>query len=360
MEGLPDDIFDVAQAVLAKPKGGSCPADWTWIKLHVGTNTIYKVAQTSSGKQFILRVYNQCSGVDHDPELAIIETLAKSGRHPKVLFSCADYRLEEFVDSQSLDIFQLHALPMLLQVVELISTLHNDTSLLKATMPLLTDKRPFILQVYESWLGDFKRAYQKIEDRVRGSKYAPLIQELRCLFGEDFQKTFSSLLPKGGELVLSHNDISPANLLLAKTNEVGEKGRMQLIDYEYCGLNYRGYDLAVLIEDIVTDYQHPHYPTFKMHTELRLTPEEEDAVVWHYVGCSGLKSSDSDAETYFKRLRGEVTACKIVFQLAGVLWGVSTHDWDAGFDENDCWRIEYARQRWDNFRSHMHSQFGWS
>ncbi len=359
MEELPEEAYDISKLAVEMTKGLTrvdIPSGWNLIKLHVGTNTIYKLTDITSGKRFLVRVYNQCSGVDHDLELTVIEALAKSGKHPKMLFACAQYRIEEFVDCQPLDIFQLHVPAMLLQVVELIAGLHNNVGLLKTTVPMLKDRRPFIVQVYESWLGDFKRAYPRIKEVVRNTKYAELIRQLACLFEEDFQKTFSSLLPKGGELVLSHNDISPANLLF--TTSKG-KGRMSLIDYEYCGLNYRGYDLAVLIEDIVTDYQHPEYPTFKMHKELKLTEEEEETVIWRYVTCGGMKASDPGAESYFKRLKKEVTACKIIFQLAGVLWGVSTHDWTAAFVENDCWRIEYAKQRWENFCQHMHNQFGW-
>jgi len=323
-------------------------------KLFVGTNTLYKITNNITNQKYVLKIYNKFSKIDHSLELSVIGYLSNKGKHPKVIISSPEYRIEEFIESPALDIFSLRTIPKLLKVVELISGLHNDIILKNNIEPLIKDKRPFILKIFEIWLDDFNKEYSHIKEMVKNTKYEGLIKELNSLFGETFKGVFSELLQTTGDIVLSHNDISPANLLCTnlKTQD------LCLIDYEYCGLNYRGYDLAVLIEDIVTDYMHPEYPTFKMHNELKISDSEENLIIHHYIKTGFSEKSDPEIEFYSKSLKKEVTSCKIIFQLAGVLWGITTHDWTkSNFDENNCWRIEYAKQRWQNFTNHMKNYY---
>ena len=38
-----------------------------------------------------------------------------------------------------------------------------------------------------------------------------------------------------------------------------------LIDYEYAGLNFKGYDLACYIHEMYIDYSHDDQPYFKVY-----------------------------------------------------------------------------------------------
>ena len=358
MEAFHENGIAVCEQIAQKEKSLSCCnqlGKWEWKQIHVGTNTIYKLANTD-GRKYIFKVYNPCSNLDHELELAVIEALAKSKQHPVVIYACNRFRVEEYIESPALDIYHLRTDSVLLSVVKLISAFHNNMELNSEIIPLLTDKRPFIRKIYESWLGDFKRSYEHIKSIIGNGKHKKLIDDLACLFREDFQKLFISLFPKDGELVLSHNDISPANLLYSQCG--GSIQELYLIDFEYAALNYRGYDLAVLIEDIITDYNHPDYPTFKMHNELKLSEEQENQIIIHYIRCSSIKPFGSEIKILAKKLKEEVKVCKIIFQLAGVLWGITTHDWNSTYNENDCWRMEYAQQRWEKFTEHMYKNFG--
>jgi len=325
--------------------------DWEYSKMHEGTNNIFKIFNKHSKEKYALKIYNKCSKINHALEHNIIEYLAELKRHPSIIYSSNDYRIEEFIEDSKVDILQLRSLSKLMQVIELIASLHSDSQLRDNILPAIEDKRPFVLAVNESWLNSFREVYYEIQETLKNTKYEEFSISLSFLLTEDFQELFRSLMPNTSEVVLSHNDISAANLLSIKNND---KVEMYLIDYEYCRLNYRSYDLATLFEDLITDYKHPEYPSFKIHHELAITPEEEDILLRHYISTRKLPKATKGVDMELKKLKQEVISLRIIFQLAATLWGLTTHDWSKkGFDENNCWRIEYAKQRWTVFQEYI-------
>lgn len=64
-------------------------------------------------------------------------------------------------------------------------------------------------------------------------------------------------------LVLNHNDLYGGNILWAThTPEI------ILIDFEFSGPNLLGMDLINFINELMSDYHHPHAPFFKIRTSL--------------------------------------------------------------------------------------------
>lgn len=340
-----NDFEKYLQRILrsALPRKGS----WTYSKMHVGTNYITKATNATTKETFIVKVYNKASKVDHRAEHAIIGSLCKAGLHPGVVCFSEDYRIEEFVENASIGVFQLRMMPKLLRVVELIASLHSNSLLKSQILPLIEDKQPFVLALNTSWLNTFLNLHPTIQETLRGTKYESFGDSLGYLLTADFRILLDSLTPHNSKVVLSHNDVSAANLMHSKH-------AMYLIDYEYCRPNFRGYDLAVLVEDVTTDYEHPQYPNFVMRRKLALSRKEENVLLRHYIRCCGLATSKALFKAELTKLRKEVRSLRVLFQLAGTLWGLTTHDWeDAEFDEDNCWRIEYAKQRWHIFADYV-------
>jgi len=321
---------------------------WSYSRMHVGTNYVAKVVNNYTKDHYVIKVYNKSSKVNHELEHAVIDKLSKVGLHPEVVCFNENFRVEKFIERAAINIFQLRAIPKLLRVVELIASLHSNLQLKNQILPFIEDEKPFVLSINDCWLRTFQELYPLIQETLKDTKYETFSNSLGYLLTEDFEALFKSLIPKTSEIVLSHNDVSAANLMQSKDSE------MYLIDYEYCKLNFRGYDLAVLIEDITTDYDHLDYPNFKIHHELALTKKEEKDLLRHYINSTEVAKTKSELQTELKKLKKEVRVLKIVFQFAGVLWGLTTHDWrNKDFDEEDCWRIEYARQRWVIFVNYI-------
>jgi thiamine kinase-like enzyme len=77
----------------------------------------------------------------------------------------------------------------------------------------------------------------------------------------------ATLLSLNSPVVLSHNDLLHANIMML------EDGSLQLIDFEYGGTNYRGFDLGVLENnlEVLTVYIVAWIPVL-LHQQLKVVP----------------------------------------------------------------------------------------
>lgn len=62
--------------------------------------------------------------------------------------------------------------------------------------------------------------------------------------------------------------------------------KFTLIDFEYSSLNFRGYDIASYVNEIMIDYMHPVNPKFKIYMEFFeqfMEEKELDRILTYYL-----------------------------------------------------------------------------
>jgi thiamine kinase-like enzyme len=113
------------------------------------------------------------------------------------------------------------------------------------------------------------------------------------------------VVPSNAEVVFCHNDVLAANIL--KLNN----GGIQLIDFEYGGINFRGFDIANHFNEYAggTDTGIPNY-------DWAPTPQQQEDFVKEYVKAS---SSDLEVEEMLEQVRAFV----MVNHLYWGLWAVN-------------------------------------
>jgi len=74
----------------------------------------------------------------------------------------------------------------------------------------------------------------------------------QCLF-KGYQEFWRSLVPRDGQIVLSHNDAQENNILAS----LADNEQIILIDYEYGGWNPMAIDLANYFNECTCDNAHP-------------------------------------------------------------------------------------------------------
>ena len=77
-------------------------------------------------------------------------------------------------------------------------------------------------------------------------------------------------------MVFCHNDVQGGNVLLRKDVPRGTEDSVMIIDYEFCGYNYRGYDLANHLCEWVYDYSNKAFPYY--HCQREYFPSKERQV----------------------------------------------------------------------------------
>lgn len=109
---------------------------------------------------------------------------------------------------------------------------------------------------------------------------------------QKYLEMFENIQPKGSPEVFGHMDTSTLNFLYVESED-----RVVIIDYDYSGYSYRGYDIALLLQDVKYDYNHPQYPFFTYEPGM----EPSNEIVAQYV-----KAYDQGIEMFF-----EVKRCMI-------------------------------------------------
>ncbi len=171
-------------------------------------------------------------GIMRFNELAISRAAHAAGISPAVHHAQEGILVLEFIKSTSLTEADVRAPDMLLQVVELLGRVHHDMAGF-ARGPVLSFWVFHVLRDYAARLAD------------DGSSYTAMLPELMAQ-ARDMEATVGPV-----QLVLSHNDMLPANILRGSD-------RLWLIDWEYGGFNSPLFDLGGLATNCGLDAAAEH------------------------------------------------------------------------------------------------------
>lgn len=186
------------------------------------------------GRDYVVRMGADIPehGIMRFNELAISRAAHAAGISPAVHHAETGILVLEFIKSTSLTEADVRAPDMLLQVVNLLGQVHRDLAGF-ARGPILSFWVFHVLRDYAARLTD------------DGSPYINMLPELMGQV-RDMEAAVGPV-----ELVLSHNDMLPANILRAPD-------RLWLIDWEYGGFNSPLFDLGGLATNCSLDEAAEH------------------------------------------------------------------------------------------------------
>lgn len=272
--------------------------------------------KTKSNKTIITNLLYKVFGkiseiVDRKLEYKIINGLSEANKGPKII--CTDnhnYRIEEFIEnSRNIDQQELFDSDIKSQIIEsflltnsfgdfdsylpLISQIDSkalmNTLLEDKTANLFNFTKSMRVLAYDS-LDNFKKDLIKDKEYYNNDdsnssnnkeKYQQIldtIETIKAKMDSCFEDTLD-LVPKYPILVLSHNDPHPCNIL------INDNRKVFLIDHEYCGYNYLGFDIAdfllesnfkldadeypffIKFKEFDVYYSDEHYDTYKKYIE---------------------------------------------------------------------------------------------
>ncbi|KAI0980440.1 hypothetical protein GJ496_007168 [Pomphorhynchus laevis] len=220
-------------------------------------------------RSVILRVYGQhlvarTSEVLKDTTVSLM--LSEWGIGPKVYAVRGSSRLEQFFEAKTLRTSDLRNVTLRNKIARVLAKFHSFE------MPLMKEPK---------WLFETVQNYlQKVKNLNFQNDNEKMMYEL--LFKKvDLNKEFDDLRAILSEVpspvLFSHNDVQPGNLLLM------ESGEIKLIDYEYSGYNYRGFDLGNFFCEFMFDYNCNVYPYFNCNFDRYPSIETQREFIEEYV-----------------------------------------------------------------------------
>jgi len=295
--------------------------------------------------------------IDREKENYVFTELAKKGLGPSYYGGDENIRLEEFYESRVLKPSEVNNRIIRRNVAKSLASLH------KVQLDGL-DKTPMLLQVLEE--GNLAKVVEEKAGRdIFSNVEQEWLREVLSLISEDEISYLKEILPKKEKsVVFSHNDLHSQNILLLDKTQ-----KLVLIDYEYSGYNYRGYDIANFFNEATIDYNVTEYPYYSL--DLNKYPSDSDLIdfIKYYLFFFKFDTKKADElaalndEDYLKKfiqehddleafnaeieeIYEEVKVCAMLSHYYWVLWSiVMSKNPEVQFDY-----IHYAKKRFEVYQ----------
>ncbi|TNV72765.1 hypothetical protein FGO68_gene10596 [Halteria grandinella] len=240
------------------------------------SNKTYIVSsKTKEEAKIVIRIFLSKAS-DFDLESKIFKCLGGQGIGPKEIEVTPVYRVEECIDGRALTYLELRDSEIGTRLMQMICQMNYDENLKE----LVSDRtsiqsRDFIEDRQKGWFWRYKEEVQKTLEgssqlrlRPRGriiQEYFTKLMQHEDELISDYRELFSIYDPakRPHDVVFSHNDFQENNVLINNTEQL----KLTLIDFEYSGPNYRGYDIASFMNEQFMDYIIKEAPFFKIMPE---------------------------------------------------------------------------------------------
>ena len=302
------------------------------------TNRLYCLSR-ERGDRFLVREFGTESALPFDrvAENAAFAQLSEAGLAPPLLATFNGGRIEGWLEGGPVDVEACRSPAVYEQVARALAALHAFEL---ERPPAAAYRRPagdvpWGWQAALSWLPVAMEHRREVARGAKAAQYARRVEALELAgVGERLEDLMATLDERDPPRCFCHNDLSNTNLHLDPGT-----GLVRLIDFEYGGLNFRGFDLATHLthwaggaEDGL--YDDDNFPSDELMRRF----------------LSAYAAAAADAPTV-DALVEEVRLCAPLAHCVWGLWAVcSLPDEEGGTPFS---HIEYAERRLGAFESLM-------
>jgi len=321
--------YDIKKLTIEKvPNWGSFGLDEMEVEqLHGGcTNLLWKISHKNAEvepKAVVFRKYSTTEFSDRDREISTMKRLAPLGITVPIYSETHHYRVEEFFvgsHPKTDEIFNE-------ELIKVLARIHNLSLPKNVNEPIVFTRMSRMLhQVLEVLDRDLS------EDLAANLGYLKEV-DLKAEF--DWLKSYF----RGQDLRtgLCHNDVHALNIINAP-------GRVVLIDFEFTGYNYFGFEWANSFFEMCMDNAHSQWPHYKFYPERAPGKKERRNLIARYLQhLGGEKPTDSEISSFLHEI--ELGLLLSHFQWA--LWSipcymenVESHAINWGYLEYGQFRLE--------------------
>lgn len=194
---------------------------------------------------------------------SVEQYLADHGYGASILHSFNGGRIEAWLSGRTLKCLDLQNIRFSLAIAEVLASFHSeDLSHFYTPKP-----SPSLVSTMHRWL---KMATEIFQKGVPASKRKDpqIIKEEKQLWlqmanvpwDKEVEWLLAHLDKLSSPIVFCHNDVQEGNIISDKC--------LTLIDFEYAGYNYRGFDFGNHFCEVFIDYGHPSWPYFYIHQNM--------------------------------------------------------------------------------------------
>ena len=261
------------------------------------TNLLYRISLKSGN--VLVRLFGAEGMIDRNVENATYAALAREGLAPKYYGRFQNGRIEQWLEARPLNVRELSEHTAV--IAQELGHFHANFVVPEHLLEYHNPAKPALWTDIHSWMKQALGAkFQDDNDTQRAQtlNLTKIAKELEWLEQD--------VVPPNAEVAFCHNDALAANIL-----KLNDGGGIQLIDFEYGGINYSAFDIANHFNEYAggTDTGIPNYVWAP-------TPQQQETFVREYLKASASKLSVGE-------MLEQVRAFVMVNHLYWGLWAVN-------------------------------------
>ncbi|KAJ2048248.1 hypothetical protein H4S04_003948 [Coemansia sp. S16] len=212
--------------------------------------------------KYLLRVYG--TGVDEflsrEKELYWLSQLTSLGFGPRLYGIFGNGRLEEFLESTTLTKVDIRDQSTSKHIARRMCELHSLVSYYRPfggpnTKAVDLSGAPELWTNVASWLRLVEKKWARIRLVCANNSECTEILENWTRVEQAVTKLRHVIARANSPVVFAHDDLQYGNILRLETT-----GELVVVDFEYAGYNYRGFDIANHFCEWMADYHHAEHP----------------------------------------------------------------------------------------------------
>ncbi|CAG8519653.1 5606_t:CDS:2 [Ambispora leptoticha] len=289
-------------------------------------------------RKVVLRVYGIAVDqlVDRKQELEFLQKLSTLKIGPLLLGIFGNGRFEQYLDSETLTREDIRDLKTSSHIAQRMAILHNIVKL----FPPPKDTVPQVWVNIDKWYPLAVKVISGPEfrnDPARSKRLDSFDMERLYFEIQTLKQKLDSL---NSPLVFAHNDTQYGNIL--RLNDGSNE--LVVVDFEYAGYNFRGFDIANHFCEWSFDYHSPE--PHILHSDWYPSRKEQLNFLSSYMGASHDGGVD---EHNLELLRQECEAFALASHVMWGLWGLV----QAAHSQIKFSYFEYGMLRLEQFRRDM-------
>ncbi|RHZ75556.1 hypothetical protein Glove_212g29 [Diversispora epigaea] len=301
-----------------------------------------KLQNSQNPQKVVLRIYGNGADqlFDREKELRCLEMLSIVKIGPQLLSTFSNGRFEQFLESTTLNYHEIHIPEVSRQIAYRLRSLHNIVTIFppkKGTIP-------------EVWVN-----IDKWSPLLRKISYEQQIKLKLEDLDNEIRELKSMLSKLDSPIVFAHNDTQYGNILRLDDGS----NQLVVVDFEYAGYNYRGFDLGNHFCEWMFNYHgtDPHVS----HISWYPTEEQQINFLKAYLDDNNDNDNDNkDQEITPRKLLLECNAFALASHVMWGLWGIiQSLESDIDFDylAYGVGRLQMFRDSKDNIYDLINNHF---
>ncbi|EKX72776.1 choline/ethanolamine kinase, putative [Theileria equi strain WA] len=279
------------------------------------TNRIYKVDIWDESGSYVLKTllvkkFTILGSTidDGNTQIQVFETLGEHGLGARVVYRSDDTLIKDFIEGSCLENDSFMYLPTLVSLASSLAKFHKFATGVASPN---WDRTPRLFKNIEAWIPRAREVVKEYDNYIDIEKLIGYFGDMRAILEKHFKESPAFT----NNVRFCHNDLYCKNILETTSG-------IRLIDYDYSGFNYVGFDVSQIFNQVHIFFDPNDPKKFMEYTTLDLPLEMKRFFVSVYLSEAlerNVMLTDKLVDEFLASLRIHTLGLGVFWSFAGII-----------------------------------------